>query len=234
MNMARVIEVVDYDPQWRKHYRDESRQIREILGGNCRAIYHIGSTSVPGLAAKPIIDMMAAVDDLDRVDEKNAEFERLGYECMGEFGIPGRRFFKKGGDQRTHHLHIFQKDNRQDIERHLAVRDYLACHTAAANEYAALKKRLAEEYRYDNDGYCDGKEEFVRELEQKALAWQKRERHRVSCAAAGIALGTGAGMLIGMTFNNPLLGMAAGIPLGMLPGLAVDSLILSGDKGDKQ
>lgn len=178
--MARVIEVLEYNPQRREQYRDESRKIRGVLGGNCRAIYHIGSTSVPGLAAKPIIDMMAVVDDLDKVDEKNAEFERLGYECMGEFGISGRRFFKKGGDQRTHHLHVFQKDNRQDIERHLAVRDYLACHAAAANEYAALKKRLAEEYRYDNDGYCDGKEEFMQKLEQKALAWQKRERRRGS------------------------------------------------------
>ena len=80
------------------------------------------------MPAKPIIDIMPVVRDISLVDAHNKEFEALGYDCRGEFGIPGRRFFTKGGDNRTHHIHIFELSNQTDIQRHLAVRDYLAAH----------------------------------------------------------------------------------------------------------
>ena len=89
--MPQHIIVVEYRPEWAQEYASEERKIREILGDNCAAIYHIGSTSVPGLAAKPIIDIMPVVKSLPLVDGKAAEFEKIGYEYLGEFGIPGRR-----------------------------------------------------------------------------------------------------------------------------------------------
>ena len=98
--MARKIEVVDYRPEWETMFKEESKKIKKILGKNCVGVYHIGSTSVKGLPAKPIIDIMPVVKDISLVDAHNSEFEALGYECRGEFGIPGRRFFAKGGDNR--------------------------------------------------------------------------------------------------------------------------------------
>ena len=159
------------------HVQRRIQKDQKILGKNCAGIYHIGSTSVKNMPAKPIIDIMPVVKDLSLVDAHNKEFEALGYECRGEFGIPGRRFYAKGGDNRTHHIHIFELGNEKDTLRHIAVRDYLSSHPDTAAEYAALKKKLAEEFPYDNDGYCDGKEEYMKSLEEKSLRWQAKQNH---------------------------------------------------------
>ena len=172
--MAMHIRVVPYDASWPQRFRREAEAIGEILGENMEAIYHIGSTAVPGLAAKPVIDLMPVVRDLSAVEACYPQFEALGYECVGELGMPGRRYFRKGGDDRTHQIHIFRADNQKDIGRHLALRDYLRTHEEAAAAYGALKLQLARRFPEDLEGYCDGKEMFVRQLEQQALSWAAR------------------------------------------------------------
>ena len=155
--MPQHITVVNYDPEWPSKYVRERDYITEILKENCISIYHIGSTSVPGLAAKPIIDIMAVVRSLEKVDTVAEKFSEIGYEYLGEFGI-------------THQIHIFQADDWNNIGRHLAFRDYMHTHEKERNEYAKIKKDLAQKFPYDIDGYCDGKENFVREMEERALA----------------------------------------------------------------
>ncbi|MBC1898141.1 GrpB family protein [Listeria booriae] len=166
------IQVVAYSNTWPAIYQNESEQISAILEDNLVAIHHIGSTSVPGLQAKPIIDIMPVVRNITAVDAHNNAFEKLGYECMGEFGMPGRRYFRKGSETRTHHIHIFEEANQVDITRHLAVRDYLRTHQDVANAYGELKAKLALEYPDDIDGYCDGKDAFVKEMERAAVRWR--------------------------------------------------------------
>lgn len=168
--MSQHITVVDYNPLWVKKYEEESLHIKGILSDNCIAIYHIGSTSVEGLAAKPIIDIMVAVRSLEKVDCVAEAFSKIGYEYLGEFGIEGRRYLRKGGDERTHQIHIFQADDWNNIGRHLAFRDYMRTHEKDREEYAKIKIELAKKYPYDIDGYCDGKENFVREMEEIALS----------------------------------------------------------------
>lgn len=167
--MPQHITVLNYDPEWPLKYERERKAIAEILDGNGISIYHIGSTSVPGLAAKPIIDMMAVVRSLEKVDDARGKFSELGYEYLGEFGIAGRRYFRKGGDERTHQIHIFQADDWNNIERRLAFRDYMRTHEKERTEYAKIKTALAQRFPYDIDGYCDGKDAFVREMEKRAL-----------------------------------------------------------------
>ena len=99
--------VSEYDPRWPRLFAEEVEKISEILGENCVAVHHIGSTAVEGLAAKPVIDIMPVVKDLAEADGRRAAFEAIGYEWMGEFGIAGRRYLRKGGDERTHQVHIF-------------------------------------------------------------------------------------------------------------------------------
>ena len=181
--MPQHIIVSEYDPAWPLKYETEKEKIEAILEHNCIALYHIGSTSVPGLAAKPIIDIMAAVRSLEQADAAAEKFSRIGYEYLGEFGIPGRRYLRKGGDERTHQIHIFQADDRKNIERHLAFRDYLRTHEEERREYAALKKELARRFPYDIDGYCDGKEEFVRAMEKQALSQYDPSWDRLYIAA---------------------------------------------------
>ena len=168
--MRQHITVTEYDPRWPQKFQAESRLIRGILADNCIAVYHIGSTAVPGLAAKPVIDMLAVVKSLAQADGVAEEFSQTGYEYLGEFGIAGRRYLRKGGDERTHQIHIFQADDWHNIGRHLAFRDYMRTHEKEREEYAKLKIELAQRFPYDIDGYCDGKERFVREMERAALS----------------------------------------------------------------
>lgn len=215
----RTIEVVDYRPEWEKMFQEEGKKIRKILGKNCIAVYHIGSTSVKGLPAKPIIDIMPVVKDISLVDAHDPEFRALGCDCRGEFGIPGRRFYAKGGDHRTHHIHIFEKSSKADIKRHLAVRDYLRSHPDTAREYAELKKNLAARYPHDNDGYCDGKDAYMKELEQKALKWHEEQEADNTSVSLGICLGLCLGTALGTAFDNLGFWLSLGLALGICFGL---------------
>ncbi|WP_233090623.1 GrpB family protein [Vibrio sp. IB15] len=105
---SRVIEVVDYRPSWADDFSDEKVLLESVLNSvNVVAIHHIGSTSVKGLCAKPIIDILLEVKSLEELDKNNNLMESLGYEVKGEFGIAGRRYFQKGGIQRSHQVHAF-------------------------------------------------------------------------------------------------------------------------------
>ena len=166
-----LIRVVPYDPFWEAAYDNEAQKISSILKDVLVDIYHIGSTAVKGLHAKSIIDIMPVVTNISLVDKYNEEFVAIGYECMGEFGIEGRRYFRKGGDNRTHQVHIFEQSNRKDIDRHIAVRDFLRAHPDIALEYGELKMKQAYRFPEDIEGYCAGKDAFVKQLEKDALRW---------------------------------------------------------------
>lgn len=184
--MPQHITVVSYETVWNLKFKDEKQKIEAILKNDCFGVFHIGSTSVKNLDAKPIIDILVVVRDLSLVDAKQTEFENLGYEYLGEFGIKGRRYLRKGGDERTHQIHVFKHDNLDEIIRHLAFRDYLRTHKDVCTEYAKLKKDLADKFPYDINGYCDGKDNFVKEHEQKALAWYDSSWDRLYFAARSI------------------------------------------------
>ena len=170
--MTEVV-VVPHDPNWRDLFADESKLIAEALGQNVVAINHIGSTSIPGIYAKPVIDILIDVTDIDEVDAKNLEMQSLGYEVMGEFGIEGRRYFRKENNAgvRTHHIHAFETGSPQ-IARHLAFRDYMIAHPDKALAYSELKQTLAVRNARDPDGYMDGKDEFIKETDRLAEQWR--------------------------------------------------------------
>lgn len=168
----RTVEVVDYDASWPARFEAERAAIAGALGDVVVAVHHIGSTSVPGLAAKPVIDVLVEVRDLDALDARASAMEALGYEAKGEYGIARRRYFRRGGDMRTHHVHAFAAGD-EHVVRHLAFRDYLRAHADVAAEYGALKHRVADEAAHDVDAYCDGKDAFVQHHEALAVAWAK-------------------------------------------------------------
>lgn len=163
------VKVIEHRMEWKQMFEAESQRIKDIFGDELVDIHHIGSTSVKGLKAKPIIDIMPAVKNIEKVDLFNTCMENIGYECLGEFGIEGRRYFRKGGDQRTHQVHVFEIDNEKDINRHLALRDYLRDNPTEAGRYGELKQKLAESFPDDIERYVDGKDAFVKDLEQRAL-----------------------------------------------------------------
>ncbi len=171
--MVRKVRVVPYDSKWKTKFQEEAIVIQAILCDELVEIHHIGSTSIPGISAKPVIDILPVVKDIERVDAYNPQFIKAGYEPKGEFGLPGRRYFSKGLDgERTHHIHAYQLGN-PEIERHLAFRDYMISHSDDALAYSILKERLARQFPFDIEAYMDGKDAFIKERERLALAWMK-------------------------------------------------------------
>lgn len=166
------VKVVPYDLQGPSMFATASAQIRTCLGEQLLEIHHIGSTAIPQMHAKPIIDMRAIVLNIELLDGYSRQMESIGYEVMGEFGILGRRYFRRNNaaGERTHQIHAFEV-GLPHIERHLAFRDYMRTHAEPAEQYAALKRKLAEAHPGDIEAYMDGKDSFIKETEARALAW---------------------------------------------------------------
>nr|WP_246722844.1 GrpB family protein [Aliikangiella sp. G2MR2-5] len=168
----RVLEVVDYDDSWRIRFKDECELLKNVFGQNALNIEHIGSTAVSGLAAKPVIDILVEVESLEKLENCHAMLESHGYKIKGENGIEGRRYFQKGGNQRSHHVHAF-KQGDEHLVRHRAFRDYLIEHPKVAEEYGDLKKRAAEKCNNDIYHYMELKSDYIQKHERIALAWYK-------------------------------------------------------------
>ena len=161
------IKVVPYDLNWPHLFEEEAERIKDALGPNCVAIHHIGSTSVSGLASKPIIDILPVVKDITMVEARFPMMLELGYEAKGEFGIPFRRYFQKGHNPRTHQVHIFEEGS-SEIDRHIKFRDWMRKNEKDRDDYAALKQSLAKKYPNDIASYCNGKAEFITSIDEKA------------------------------------------------------------------
>lgn len=166
--MTRIVEVVPYNPAWPTMFEEEAHLIKQCLGDNCIAIHHIGSTSIPGLSAKPIIDIIPVVSDIVKVDNVTSEFEKLGYKALGENGMLFRRFFQKGSAAiKTHNVHVFEKDN-PEVMRHINFRDWMRTHPDDLEAYSTLKLSLAAKFPDDILKYVMGKDEFVASIDKKA------------------------------------------------------------------
>lgn len=168
----RRIEVVPYDPLWPRKFEYAASEIAIALGPCLLAIHHIGSTSINGIHAKPVIDMLAVVNDLPAVDQRTVAIEQFGYEVMGEFGIEGRRYFRRDDStgRRTHQIHAFAEGSPH-VKRHLAFRDFMCSHPVIADQYGELKLKLAEAHPHDMEAYMDGKDGFIKGIERRALEW---------------------------------------------------------------
>jgi GrpB-like predicted nucleotidyltransferase (UPF0157 family) len=171
--------VVPYNPDWEIAFGREAKAIRGSLPDLPIVLHHIGSTAIPGILAKPIIDMLGAVDHLEGLDQRSARIADLGYEVMGPFGIEGRRYFRKfdATGRRTHHLHVFANGFRH-IERHLAFRDYLRSNPLKAAEYSELKAKITSGQAGSWDDYMDTKGPFIAKTEEAAVAWYRLRRER--------------------------------------------------------
>ncbi len=170
---APTIVIAPYDPRWPQLFEEEKKLILEAIGEWLVAIEHVGSTSIPGIAAKPVIDIAAGVRNIGESYKTIWPLANLGYRCMGEAGIPERLYFKKPEDStslrlpgavpRTHQVHMYETSN-PEWPRHLAFRDYLRDHPDARDEYETLKRSLAAEHAEDIEAYADAKGEFVERI----------------------------------------------------------------------
>ncbi|MCM3439255.1 GrpB family protein [Metabacillus halosaccharovorans] len=171
----RKTEIVPWTKNWEESYRKEEKLLNEIFINELVDIFHIGSTSVPAIGyAKPIIDILIIVKNIENVDVYNDKMQTFGYEPRGENGISGRRYFPKGKEKRTHHVHIYQIGN-ENIEKHLSFKHYLLNHPEEAKKYGDLKIELANKFKDHTHQYQKGKEAFVNELVEKSLRWRNEK-----------------------------------------------------------
>jgi GrpB-like predicted nucleotidyltransferase (UPF0157 family) len=165
----KIVELVPHQEEWKTLFEREEALIREACGDFALAIEHIGSTAIPNLAAKPIIDIMVGVRDLSEAEKfLRQPLEKIGYEYRGETGIAGRLYFRKGtATASTHHLSLVEKGG-EIWRRHILFRDYLRANAEAARSYNELKKNLAIKFKDRREDYTNGKTEFVEEILLKA------------------------------------------------------------------
>ena len=174
----RPIVLAEHDPAWQHAFAREAGRIRPAFGSLLVELHHIGSTAIPNIRAKPVIDILAVIVDVQTLDTRSKDFEALGYEVMGEFGLPGRRYFRRDDSAgvRTHQLHAYAPESSREIERHLDVRDFLRQNPDVASAYDALKLVLVDRCRDDMRCYSDGKTTFIREVEHRAARWKRDSR----------------------------------------------------------
>ena len=178
--MGRIIEVVPPDATvWRAAFAREARLLEHVFGDALVAIHHVGSTSISGLPAKPIIDVLVVLLETVTIARFSSAMEGLGYRVRGECldaqvpGTPGRFYFSKDQDgRRTHHTHVCAIGHVEITDK-LTFRDYLRAHPDRAAEYGALKQDLARRYRRDNIGYMHGKDAFIRTVLEDARKWSR-------------------------------------------------------------
>ena len=168
--MAKKQVIVEkYDAAWAQDFRQIEQELKEALGDLALRIEHVGSTSVKGLSAKPIIDLDIVIPDYSCFDAVVAALETIGYIHEGDLGIPGREAFKYSGKEhlRRHHLYVCTETS-EELKRHLAFRDYLRSHPEAVREYSRVKEEGAALYPEDIDKYIEYKspciEKIYREL----------------------------------------------------------------------
>lgn len=163
-----------YSADWPRLFELEAVRIRELLGNELVAVHHIGSTAIPGLAAKPIIDFLPVVRVIERVDSLVPAFEAAGYRPWGEYGLPGRRYFTRDdvAGTRTHNIHIYGEGNGE-IDRHLAFRDYLRAHPPLQTEYEEVKRQAYALHPADIERYNDAKDAWIKRVERQAIEWHR-------------------------------------------------------------
>ena len=165
--MTAPIAVENYDPLWPEKFETLRSRIAQLLNGLATAIEHVGSTAVPGLAAKPIIDIDILLGSATHLPLVRTRLGSLGYEHRGDLGIAGREAFRTPPGQIAHHLYVCPPGSRE-YRRHIAFRDYLRSHPEDASAYAALKRNLAHKFATDREAYNQAKAEFVREILHRA------------------------------------------------------------------
>ncbi len=175
------IVIVDYNPQWPQMYEDEKANIQDAIGDYLIDIQHVGSTSIPGLSAKPILDIMLVIRDLSLVAHCVKPLETLDYAYFGENGIPGRHYFHKPINITTKprwvHLHMVEKGHDQWAMYQL-FRDYLRLHPESAHQYDILKRGLAARFGSDRVGYTNAKTSFVKSIVRAAVLEAMSERKK--------------------------------------------------------
>lgn len=163
-----------HNPAWARMAEAEAGRLKTALGETLVTVHHMGSTAIPGIAAKPVVDLMPTVTSLEALEARRSSVEALGYLWRGEFGIPERRYCVLERDgKRVFHTHFFV-DGHANVARQLLFRDYLRAHREEALAYETIKREAATAHPWDSMAYNDHKSAWIRACQERAEAWASR------------------------------------------------------------
>ena len=162
------VQLVPHNPLWLVYFDEESRRLYATLGAYIREVRHIGSTAIPGIYAKPILDIMVGLVSIDNVHSCEPLLAELGYRYEGEQAISGWHFFrKKTGDLTTHHLHLVEWNGAYWLD-HILFQEYLLRHPEVAEAYERLKLTLGKRHADDREAYTRDKTDFINKVTEMA------------------------------------------------------------------
>ncbi len=164
-----------WDAAWPERFEAERQRLAAVLGDAVDVIEHVGSTSIVGLAAKPVIDILVGTACLTALDSRNSAMRAAGYEVRGENGLPGRRYFRRAAADGTRlaHIHAYLVGS-DGFHRHLVFRDYLRAHPDEVTRYGEHKRALADGMGLKRQDYQSAKAAMVAQIEARALVWAAR------------------------------------------------------------
>ena len=174
--MKKYVVVHSYKKTWADDFVAIRDELNTVLKDLALRIEHVGSTSVEGLSAKPIIDIDVVIQNREKLPEVIAALQKLGYSHEGDQGIPGREAFKYEGKEhlRKHHLYVCAQDS-EELRRHIAFRDYLRSHPDAVAEYSRIKEEGVELYPWDIDKYIEYKSPFIESIYKRILGIEENK-----------------------------------------------------------
>jgi GrpB-like predicted nucleotidyltransferase (UPF0157 family) len=170
--MSDEILIHPYTEEWPRLFRELATRLRQSLGDAAVRIDHIGSTAVPGLSAKPIIDIQISVRDLGDIDRYRPLIEVVGFYHRSDNPDLTKRYFREIAGRRRTHIHV-REEGSWSQQFALLFRDYMRCHPAACREYADIKRKLADQYRSNREKYVDAKESMIWTIMNKASKWSQ-------------------------------------------------------------
>ena len=168
-----AVRLLPHDPAWADQASEEAARILKAIWPAIIEMHHVGSTSIPGIAAKPIIDLVGVTPNLDAIEAARPRLEELGYAWHGEYGVDGRRFCTLSDPmtgKRRFHLHCYA-DGDHSIRRHIAFRDYLRARPEMAEAYQQMKEGCAARHPDDSNAYTICKDSWIKQTEAEALNW---------------------------------------------------------------
>jgi GrpB-like predicted nucleotidyltransferase (UPF0157 family) len=175
MQTHRTYSIKPYSKNWPRRFRAQEKLLKKILGKNIVEIHHVGSTAIPGMDAKPVVDVLIVAKNLKAIDKTEGKFKALGYGLLANYVTPNSRLlYKFRGKEKLYNIHLLPQSNPES-KRLLHVKNYLIANPRVARQYAQLKKKLYKKTK-DYASYRKGKDRFCRALSDTASRWAKKTK----------------------------------------------------------
>lgn len=207
--MEEKIILKSFQSDWNEAFKKEEKNIKRIIGKNCVATVHIGSTAIKGMKSRNIVDILVLVKDIFLVDECNDVLQEQGYELEESYGPAGRYLYVKETAGLGYQLHFYEHEDYDDIQKIVAFRDYLEARPDQAKAYIALKEQYTADAQ-NEVSYAEAKAAFIKDICKEAIIWHERQHKKNLSMTLGIFLGIIMGILVYMVSSNVIMGLGSG------------------------